>query len=166
MLLRNYLHTLPGFQYLSEEDVTHVAAAMRVDDYPDGHVFVYQDKLAKELYLLLEGEVRACHYGQSGRYHTMKVLQPGEFFGLLSLSDGKPSVTSCAAQGPVKVASLPFTAYRLLYQPSSDIGCRFQYVLAAQLARDLRDRHAGLRNLLGQLYAGGMPQPAPCELKR
>jgi CRP-like cAMP-binding protein len=166
MLLRNYLHTLPGFQFMAGEDLDHLAAAMRVEVYPDKHVFIYQDQLAKELYLLLEGRVNVCHYGQSGRYHNIKILEPGEFFGLLSLSDGKPSVASCSAQGQVKVASLPFSAYVLLYQPGSAIGCSFQYAIAAQLARQLRDRHAMLRNLLAQIYGGALPeQPGPCALK-
>lgn len=166
MRLRNFLHTLPGFQSMRDEDLDHLAAAMRVEEYPDRHVFVYQDQLAKELYLLLEGKVSVCHYGQSGRYHTIKVLEPGDFFGLLSLSDGKPSVASCTAQGMVKVASLPFSAYVLLYQPGSAIGCGFQYVIAAQLARQLRDRHAMLRSLLAQIYTGvAVGQQAPCALK-
>lgn len=154
MLLAKYLHTLPGFEYLSEEDVAHIAAAMRVDDYPDGHVFVYQDKLARELYLLLEGKVTVCRYGRTGKYYCLKTLQPGEFFGLLSISEGKPSEASCIASGPVRVAHLPFSAYMLLYQPDTDIGCRFQFVIASQLARDLRGRHQVLRNLLRQIYAG------------
>lgn len=161
MLLSNYLHTLPGFQYLSDEDIDHVAAAMRVEDYPDHHDFIYQDKQAKELYLLIEGKVNVCHYGPPGRNHTLKTLQPGEFFGLLSMSDGKPSVASCGAVGPVKVASLPFSAFLLLHQPGSHIGCGFQYVMASQLARDLRDRHAMLRKLLAQVYSGAGGEPAP-----
>ena len=166
MRLRNFLHTLPGFQFMSAQDLDHLAAAMRVEEYPDKHVFVYQDQLARELFLLLEGRVNVCHYGQSGRYHTIKTLEPGEFFGLLSLSDGRPSVASCSAQGAVKVASLPFSAYVLLYQPGSAIGCGFQYVIAAQLARQLRDRHAMLRNLLAQIYSGAAQgQPPPCALK-
>jgi CRP-like cAMP-binding protein len=152
MLLRNYLRNLPSFQYMSDSDVDHLAAAMRVDDYPDQHVFIYQDRLNKGLYLLLEGNVRVCHYGNGGRYYPLKTLRPGEFFGLPSLSMGKPAVTSCQAIGPVKVASLPFSAFMLLYQPDSDIGCRFQYVMATQLARDLHDRHDALRNLLMQIY--------------
>ena len=152
MLLRNFLRNLPSFQYLSETDVDHIAAAMRVDDYPDGHVFIYQGRLSKDLFLLLDGEVKASHYGDGGRYYTLKVLQPGELFGLPSLSQGKPALTSCHAIGRVKVASLPFSAYMLLYQPDSDIGCRFQHVIASQLARDLHDRHDALRKLLAQVY--------------
>lgn len=170
MLLRNYLRTLPGAQYLSEEDIEHVASAMQVEDYPDQHVFLYQDKQAKALYLLLEGKVNVCHYGPSGRFHNLKTLQPGDFFGLLSISDGKPSVASCGAVGPVKVASLPFSAFLLLHQTGSKIGCGFQYVMATQLARDLRDRHAMLRNLLAHIYSPSRCEPdpdieAPCKMQ-
>lgn len=156
MILKHFLHGLPGFNYLGGTDIEHIAAAMRVDDYPGGHVFVYQDKLAKDLFLLLDGKVRICHYGRNERYYTLKTLEPGELFGLLSLSDGKPAAASCVADGPVRVASLPFSAYMLLYQPDSDIGCRFQFVLAHQLARDLHDRHDALRRLLAQVYGGSL----------
>jgi CRP-like cAMP-binding protein len=159
MLLRNYLRNLPSFQHMSDAEVEHVAAAMRVDDYPHEHVFIYQDRLNRELFLLLEGRVAVCHYGNAGRYYTLKTLQPGEFFGLPSLSLGQPSLTSCQASGKVKVASLPFSAYMLLYQPGSDIGCHFQYVIACQLARDLHDRHEVLRKLLIQIY-GNKGEPA------
>ncbi len=152
MLLRNFLRSLPSFQYLSDADVDHVAAAMRVDDYPHHHVFVYQDKLNKELFLLLDGRITVGHYGTGGRYYTLKTIQPGEFFGIPSLSEGKPATTTCQADGPVTVASMPFSAYLLLYQPDSDIGCRFQFVVASQLARDLHDRHDALRKLITQVY--------------
>lgn len=154
MILKNYLRTLPGFQFLSDFDVEHVAAAMRVDEYANGHVFIYQDRLNQELYLLLDGQVEVAHYGNTGRHYVLKTLQPGEFFGMPSLSTGKPAITSCTARGPVKVASLPFSAYLLLYQPDSEIGCRFQFVIATQLARDLHDRHDALRKLLAQVYGG------------
>jgi hypothetical protein len=54
---------------------------------------------------------------------------------------------------------MPFSAYLLLYQPDSDIGCRFQFVIASQLAKDLHDRHDALRKLLAQVY-GDAPKPA------
>lgn len=154
MILKHFLHSLPGFKYLSGSDLEHIAAAMRVDDYPGGHVFVYQDKLSRDLFLLLDGKVKVCHYGRSERYYTLKTMEAGEVFGLLSLSDGKPAAASCVADGPVRVASLPFSAYMLLYQPDSEIGCRFQFVLAHQLAQDLHDRHDVLRKLLTQIYGG------------
>jgi CRP-like cAMP-binding protein len=152
MLLRNFLRNLPSFQRMSDADVEHIAAAMRVDDYPHQHVFIYQGRLNKELYLLLDGEVRVCHYGTGGRYFPLKTVLPGEFFGIPSLSQGIPAFATCQAEGMVKVASLPFSAYMLLYQPDSEIGCHFQFALASQLARDLQARHGALRKLIEQVY--------------
>lgn len=156
MLLKRYLHTLPGFEHMTEQDVEHIAAAMRVDDYPDGHVFVYQDKLARELFLVLEGKVSVCRYGKTGKYYCLKTLGPGEFFGLLSLAEGAPSEASCVASGQVRVAHMPFSAFMLLYKLDSEIGCRFQFVIASQLAHDLRDRHRALRELLARIHG---PRP-------
>ena len=169
MILKNYLRTLPGFQFLSDTDVEHVAAAMRVDEFPNGHVFIYQDRLNQDLFLLLEGQIEVTHYGNTGRHYVLKNHLPGEFFGLPSLSTGKPAVTASTAKGPVKVASMPFSAYLLLYQPDSEIGCRFQFVIATQLARDLHDRHDALRSLLAHVYGGAEMldvTPEPMETAR
>lgn len=157
MILKNYLRSLPGFQFLSDIDVENVAAAMRVDEYPKGHVFIYQDKLNRELYLLLDGQIDVTRYGNTGRHYKLSTLDVGEFFGMPSLSTGKPANATCTASGPVKVASMPVSAYLLLYQPDSEIGCRFQFVIATQLARDLNGRHDALRNLMVQVY-GSVPK--------
>lgn len=162
MQLKHFLRALPGFQFMSDSDVEHLAAAMRVEDYPNHHVFIYQDKLNHDLFLLLDGHVKVSHYGKGGRHYTIKTLMPGEFFGIPSLSEGKPADVTCSAEGNVKVASLPYSAYLLLYQPGSDVGCHFQFVLATQLARDLQERHDTLRKLLTQVY-GAEPRPAAGE---
>lgn len=153
MLLKQYLRTLPGFAFMSGEDVEHVAGAMRVDEHPDGHVFIYQEKTTRAFHLLLEGAVKVCYYGRSGRYYTLRTLQPGDFFGALSLVDSKPAMANYAAEGPVKVASMPLSAFLLLYQPNSSLGCHFQHVIATQLAEDLKARHVTLRELLGRIYS-------------
>lgn len=59
----------------------------------------------------------------------------------------------------MRVAHLPLSAFILLYQPASEIGCRFQFVIASQLARDLDDRHRALRELLARIYGVGRAQP-------
>ncbi len=152
MLLRQYLRTFPGFAFMSGEDVEHVADAMRVDDYPDGHVFIYQEKPAHAFHLLLEGTVTVSYYGRSGRSYSARTLRPGDLFGALSLVDGKPAMANYAAAGAVKVAAMPLSAFLLLYSPNSAIGCHFQHVIATHLAEDLKARHVTLRELLERIY--------------
>ncbi|MDD3530833.1 MAG: cyclic nucleotide-binding domain-containing protein [Gallionellaceae bacterium] len=155
MLLKRYLGTLPGFDYMSDEDLDHVASAMQVEEYPDGHVFLYQDKPAHALHLLIEGEVKVGYYGRLSRYYAVRSLKPGEFFGGLSLVDGRPVMANYSAEGAVKVGSLPLSAFLLLYQPNSALGCHFQHVIASHLAMDLKARHLALRELLGKMYPEG-----------
>ncbi|MFA5083389.1 MAG: cyclic nucleotide-binding domain-containing protein [Hydrogenophilaceae bacterium] len=155
MLLKRYLSTLPGFAFMTDEDLDHIASAMKVEDYPEGHVFLYQDKPARAFYLLLEGVVKVGYYGRSQQYYNVRKLKPGEFFGGLSLVDSKPVMANYAAEGDVKVASLPLSAFLLLYQPNSAIGCHFQHVIATHLASDLKARHLALRDLLGKMYPAG-----------
>jgi CRP-like cAMP-binding protein len=155
MLLKRYLSTLPGFAFMTEDELGHVASAMQVEEYPDGHVFLYQDKPARAFYLLIEGGVKVGYYGRMNRYYGVRTLMPGDFFGGLSLVDNKPVMANYAAEGPVKVASLPQSAFLLLYQPSSSLGCHFQHVIATHLAWDLKARHLALRDLLGRMYPEG-----------
>lgn len=155
MLLKRYLSTLSGFAFMSEEDLGHVASAMQVETYPDGHVFLYQDKPAHAFHLLLNGAVKVGYYGRQNRYYAVRTLKPGEFFGTLSLVDSKPVMANYTAEGAVKVASMPLSAFLLLYQPNSAIGCHFQHVIAACLAWDLKARHVALRELLGRMYPQG-----------
>jgi CRP-like cAMP-binding protein len=155
MLLKRYLSTLSGFAFMTEADLDHVASAMQVAEYPDGHVFLYQDKPARAFHLLLEGSVRVGYYGRLNRYYAVRNLKPGDFFGGLSLVDSKPVMANYAAEGAVKVASMPLSAFLLLYQPNSALGCHFQHVIASSLAWDLKARHLSLRDLLGKMYPEG-----------
>jgi CRP-like cAMP-binding protein len=154
MLLKRFLGSQPGFAFMTDEDVEHVASAMYVEDYVDGHVFLYQDKPARAFYLLVEGSVKVGYYGRANQYYNVRTLHPGAFFGGLSLVDSKPLMATYTAQGAVKVASLPLSAFLLLYQPNSAIGCHFQHVIATHLAEELKARHVALRDLLGKMYPG------------
>ena len=152
MLLKRFLAGLPGFAFMTEADIEHIAQAMPVQDYETGHVFLYQDKPSHYLHLLVEGTVRVGYYGRLNHYYTVRALNPGTFFGGLSLVDGGPVMANYAADGPVKVATRPQSAFMLLYQPGSDLGCHFQHVIATHLAEDLKARHIALRELLARMY--------------
>lgn len=155
MLLKRYLAALPAFAFMTEEDVDHIAQAMVVADFSDQHTFLYQDKPARAFYLLMEGSIQVGYYGRQNTYYQVRSLVPGEFFGGLSLVDSRPVMANYVAEGPVKVASLPLSAFLLLYQPNSAIGCHFQHVIASHLAVDLKARHLALRELLAKMYPEG-----------
>lgn len=149
MLFKNFLKTLPSFQFFSETDIDALSKAMYVREYPEGHTFIRQGQKGKELYLLVEGKVNVSRYDDlTGASDNLKTLLAGEIFGLLSLIDTLPAAASCTALEPVKVANLSRTTYNLLFQSAAPIAYHFQYLVAQQLARDLYDRNESLRKLL------------------
>ena len=165
--LQPYLADLLRRTILPVRGVTVKIAAIeqrchfRIPDPAVGHIGIEigADAAAKpneEMYLILEGSVRASRYGDDGSCHDLKVLRSGELFGLLSLYDKQPASASCVALEPVKAAHLPYLAYQTLIRTAAPIGHYFQLAVAHQLARDLHERSVVLRkSLKRQIELGG-----------
>lgn len=149
MLLKSFLKCQSNFKHLPEPDLDALAHAFYVEDRPDGYLLVQEGKPGKNLYILVEGDVRAVRYNPlTGELEELKKIQPGEMFGLLSLADHQPAVASCVAHGPVKVGILPRTGYNVLSKSAAPIALGFQLAIAEQLASDIRSRNNTLRGLL------------------
>jgi len=149
MLLKSFLKCHSMFKHLAEPDLDALARAICIEEFPPEHVLVLEGKLGKELYVLVEGEIKVRRYDPlSGELKELRSLKPGEMFGLLSLVDHLPASASCVAHGPVKVGILPRTSYNLLSKSAAPIALGFQLAVAGQLASDLRHRNDALRGLL------------------
>lgn len=149
MLLKSFLKRQSYFKHLTEPDLDALARAIYVEDRPDGYLFVQEGRLGKEMYILVEGEVKIMRYNpMTSESEELKLLKPGEMFGVLSLEDHLPAVASCVAHGPVKVGVLPRAGYNLLSKSVAPVALGFQLAVAEQLASDIRHRNNTLRGLL------------------
>ena len=149
MMLKSFLKRQSYFKHLTETDLDALAHAIYVEDRPAGHLLVQEGKFGKEMYILVEGEVRVTRYNPlNSESEELKVLKPGEMFGLLSLTDHLPAGASCVANGPVKVGILPRTGFEFLSKSAAPIALGFQFAVAEQLASDIRSRNDSLRSLL------------------
>lgn len=149
MLLKSFLKCQSYFKHLTEPDLDALAHAIYVEDRPAGHLLVQEGKLGKEMYILVEGEVKVTRYNPlTSESEELKVLKAGEMFGLLSLTDHLPAAASCLAQGPIKVGILTRTGYNFLYKSAAPIALGFQFAVARQLASDIRHRNNTLRGFL------------------
>jgi CRP/FNR family cyclic AMP-dependent transcriptional regulator len=129
-----------------------LARALTTATYPDGHVFVREGKKGDACYLILDGDVSVTRTATEGRgIEHVRTMGPGELFGLIALVDHGKRAATCTAVGEVTAASLPLNAFDMLFRSNAPIAHHFQYVIARQLARDLRAyNHALLAMLLGQ----------------
>lgn len=151
MELRDFLQSATSFRGLTAKDIHSLEDAFSVGEYPDGHVFIKEGNKADALHVVIQGEVAARHKraNQPGQL-DIKRLRPGEIFGLMSLISNRAGKTSCVAVGTVQVATLPNSAFKLLYEADSPLPHHFQHIIARQLARDCR-------NLTEAMHHGILP---------
>lgn len=137
--LGEFLQTIPTFAEFGPQELEVLERAMVVDQYPDGHEFIGEDKRAQAIFLVVEGEVVATHRRAHLRgIDVYEHLRPGDVFGLVALLDHRPEWATYRAVGPVTAASLPYNVFDLLFTANAPIAYHFQYLTALQLAHDLR----------------------------
>jgi len=145
MDLARFLQTVPTFSGLDQPELEVLERALRVDDFSTGHTFLEEGRKAHNLYIVMEGEVERFRKRKAGRgLDDLGVLKSGELFGLHSLVCDRRQFSTCRAITPVTVASLPETAFYLLYNAHVSISEHFQYIAARQLSQDLRRLDIGV----------------------
>ncbi len=151
-VLSELLRTAPMFADFSRAELEALEKAIGIDDYSDGHLFINEGEDGEAMYLIIEGEVLISRKKATGvGFELHKKIGPGELFGVISLIDHGPCTASCRAVGPVKAASLRRSTFDLLFNIDAPIAHHFQYLIARQLAHDLR----AFNQLLGETVLSG-----------
>lgn len=149
MNITEFLVSNPLFNSFSQPELNTLAQALMVDRYPDGHVFMKEGQRGDALFLILDGRVSATRLNRHDRtIEHLHTMMQGELFGLIALIDHGKRTATCTAVGEVIAASLPVSAFELLYDSNVPIAHHFQYLVARQLAHDLRTLNAALLDIL------------------
>ena len=148
MNLMEVLRGSPLFESFGESELEVLERAMSVEEYPDGHIFMKEGDPGDTLMLVVDGTIRITRQLKEGRGITLGTMKRGEIFGLLALLDYGTRSATCTGVGPTTVASLPRSAFTLLYKGDANFMYRFQYIVARQLVKDARTLNDVLANAL------------------
>ena len=86
----NYFKLVPLFSSLKDEELDAILNHSSKMNYPKNKIIFLEDEEGNELYMILKGSVKVVRISESGEEITLAVLQKGDFFGEMSLLDGKP----------------------------------------------------------------------------
>lgn len=95
------LAACPLFAGVGEDGVAALAGQATEVDFPEGHVIARQGEIGTGFFVVVSGSVRVVRDGAA-----IATLGPGEFFGELSVLDGKPRNAMVAAEGPTTCLAL------------------------------------------------------------
>jgi len=141
------------FQVFEASEIEQIEQLLSMTDHSDGATIIQSGQaptdLERALHTVIQGEVSVTTSPTAAnQVPVARILKPGEIFGLVSfVTDGKHTAT-CAAKGPVRIASLPRRSLDALANGREALAVKIFQVICGQLARDLRACDRRLANAL------------------
>jgi CRP-like cAMP-binding protein len=102
-------------------------------DFPADHVVARQGDIGTGFFVIVDGGVRVVRGGE-----TIATLGPGDFFGELSVLDGKPRNAQVVTIGPTACLALATWDFEAVLLAEPKVSLAILRGLAARL-RDLTD---------------------------
>jgi CRP/FNR family transcriptional regulator, cyclic AMP receptor protein len=131
------LSTARLFDGVDAEGMERIAAVAVQVDFPAEHVIARQGEIGTGFFVVVSGAARVVRGGG-----TIATLGPGDFFGELSVLDGRPRIAQVIANGPTTCLALATWDLEALLLEQPKVALAMLRGLATRL-RDLTeaDRH-------------------------
>ena len=125
------------FDGVDADGMDRIAAVAVEVEFPADHVIARQGEIGTGFFVVIEGGVRVVRDGG-----TIATLGPGDFFGELSVLDGRPRVAQVLADGPTTCLALATWDFEAVLLAEPRVSLAILRGLAGRL-RDLTeaDRH-------------------------
>jgi CRP/FNR family transcriptional regulator, cyclic AMP receptor protein len=128
------LAQVPLFAGLSKRHLKRLAEHADEVDYGVKEVVVEADDPGGTFYIILRGEAKVTRKGK-----TIATLEPGDFFGEISLLDGGPRTANVVAQTPLVVVRIFKRSFDKMVAEEPGVAAKILEVVARRL-RDAERR--------------------------
>jgi uncharacterized membrane protein len=129
------LQGIPFFQTLNNEERSAVAALMKEARFAAGATVFREKDAGGVLYVIRGGKVELSVVGDDGAKVVVDVLEPGEFFGEMSLLDGEGRSTSAVAVDELEAYSLAREEFLSLLRRRADVALDVMSALARRMRK-------------------------------
>jgi len=98
----DFIRSLPFFSSLTEEEFIALRHIFIEKKFYKGNIVLTEEDSHNYMYIVIYGKVKAVHLDQEGREHILAIHQRGDFFGEMTLLDGKTSPAAVEAMEDTK----------------------------------------------------------------
>lgn len=128
------LKQVPLFQGMSDKALARVAEISKEVSHRAGKTIVEEDHSAVGFHLILSGEADATQGGA-----VVSTMGPGDYFGEMSLIDGKPRSASVVAKTDLRTLAIPAWNFNRLLDENPDMMRALLVSLSGRI-RQMRDQ--------------------------
>lgn len=91
------LKKVPIFSSLNENQLSHIAEYCVNKRYSKDQLILVEEEIGRTLFIIYKGRVKVTRTSDDGREVILSILEIGDFFGEMSLLDGKTRSASVTA---------------------------------------------------------------------
>ncbi len=135
---RKFLQRISLFQGISRREFGHLFQSLVIRSYAPGEILFHEGDVGRALFILESGRVEVSRKPTDGASEPLAILNPGDYFGEMSLLDERPRSATAAAMDPVRVHLLYKTELEKLIRHVPHIGAAIMTHLGMLLAARLR----------------------------
>ena len=135
---RKFLQKVSLFEDIARHEFGHLFQALVSRSYAPGEILFHEGDIGRALFVLESGRVEISRQTVEGGTLHVATLNPGDYFGKISLLDELPRTATAAAMEPVRAHLLYKTELEKLVKNVPHIGAAIMTHLATLLAARLR----------------------------
>jgi len=143
MLINQLILKVPIFSGLDETQVSFILSKMNKKEYLKGDIILMEDEVGDTFFIIMEGSVKVTKDSEDGREVILAVLSNGNFFGEISLLDGKTRSANAISLEKTKLMILKRHDFLNLIKEFPQISIS----LLSELANRIRKTDAQVENL-------------------
>lgn len=127
------LRNIPFFADLSAEEAGELQQLISKQSFPRGQIVLSEEDTSKYMYIILSGKVKVVQVSDEGKERILAIHKKNDFFGELSLFDGKTEPATVIAMEASEIALLSKEDLDKFLLKNEKVLYRFITVLCARL---------------------------------
>jgi CRP/FNR family cyclic AMP-dependent transcriptional regulator len=124
---------VPLFSTLTDQEFSQLQHIFVTRSYRKNQVIFLEEETGDYMYLVLTGKVKVTKSGSGGKERILAIHQAGDFFGEMSLLDGKTSPATVSAMEDSKIISVSGTDFHRYLMNNQKVLLQIINVLCARL---------------------------------
>lgn len=124
---------IPLFSGLSPSESETVEQLLVTKRFSRGQIVLYEEESSNYMYIIFSGRVRVVQLSEEGKEHILAMHRRGEYFGELSLFDGKTSPATVIAMEDSEIGLLSKNDFELFILKDKEVLQHFLTVLCSRL---------------------------------
>jgi CRP-like cAMP-binding protein len=142
------------FGALSDEFLEHLVSTLTVQRILPGDAIFREGDPAREMYVVLDGEIEVLKKSRRGRETRVAILGPNDCFGEMSIIDMQPRSATVRALGPARLLRISTEEMDALYRHD----LKSYTLIVLNIARDLSRRLRVTDGLLADFTATALDE--------